>query len=155
MKQVKRGREFELSSSSGNLIVQFLWKFRRNRDQKRRRIQLVELTDVFRPYTPLSLLSPLWKMSGDCCWWEFRVNVKKCAFWEYLSISHYERCFGKSRKCCWCKIWLYWVYCVLYMDAVLLMRILRFLNLKWINFRPYLPYPSPLPILASCEGIRE
>ncbi len=33
----------------------------------------------------------------------------------------------------WCRIWL---YCVLYMEVVLLMRILRFLNLKWICFGP-------------------
>ncbi len=108
------------------------------------------LIDVFKPYTALSLLLALSKMSGDCCWWNFWVNVNTCEFWEYWSIFYDERSFGKSRKCCWCRIWL---YCILYMEVVLLMKILKFLNLKWINFWPYLPHPLPLPILASCEDI--
>ena len=62
-------------------------------------------------------------------------------FWEYLSMSYDERCSGKLRKCCWCRIWLYWLYCALYMEVVLLMKILRFLNLKWINFWPTCPIP--------------
>ena len=74
--------------------------------------------------------------------------MNKCEFWEYLSVSYDENCFGKSRKCCWCRIWLYWLYCTLYMEVVLLMKILRFLNLKWINFGltcpPLLCLSSPL-----------
>ena len=84
---------------------------------------------------------------------KFLSKMNKCEFWEYLSVSYDENCFGKSRKCCWCRIWLYWLYCTLYTDVVLLMKILRFLNLKWINFWPYLPHPLSLPILASCGDI--
>lgn len=81
--------------------------------------------------------------------------LSKCVFWVYFesiwafsSFLWWEK-FWKSRKCYWCKIWL---YCVLYMDAVLLMQNLRFLHLKWINF-DLTCLTSPLPILTSCEDI--
>ena len=129
--------------------MQLLWEFWRNRSQNRRRLQLFgnwlmssSLTQHY-PYSCLFRRCRGIVIDGifELMW----INVHFECIWVLLMM----RCFRKLRKCYWCKIWL---YCVLYMDAVLLMQNLRFLNLKWINF-DLTCLTSPLPILTSCEDI--
>jgi len=129
--------------------MQLLWEFWRNRSQNRRRLQLfgnwLMIWSLTQHYSYFDLFR---RCRGDCCWWNLWVNVYFESIWAFYFYNFlwWEE-FWKSRKCCWCRIWLYWLYFMLYMDAVLLMKIVRFLNLKWVNFGP------TLPILASCECI--
>ena len=57
-----------MSSSSGNVYCAALVKVSKESESEEKKNTVIwELIDVFKPYTALSLLLALSKMSGDCC----------------------------------------------------------------------------------------
>ena len=94
--------------------MQLLWEFWRNRSQNRRRLQLfgnwLMIWSLTQHYSYFDLFR---RCRGDCCWWNLWVNVYFESIWAFYFYNFlwWEE-FWKSRKCCWCRIWLYWLYCI-------------------------------------------